>query len=114
MRKAVTHNLEESDEKLHDIVRMTGGRLSFLARVSRAPDMEEGSKVIVRHEMAWLQSQIGLIPNLDDDVMDEVRGVDGCCSILLTHVHSVAKMVVMFLATVAGVCQDATGGRKGA
>ena len=53
---------------------MAGGRLSFLARVSRAADMEESAKVIVRHEKAWLQS---LIPDHDDDVMD---GLDGCCS----------------------------------
>ena len=77
---AVTHGVEESEEKLRDIVRMAGGRLSFLARVSRAADMEESAKVIVRHEKAWLQSQIGLIPDHDDDVMDEVDGLDGCCS----------------------------------
>src|SRR5258706_4829305 len=85
MRKAVTHSIEESDEKLHDIVRMTGGRLAFLSNVSRAPDMEESSKVIVRHEKAWLRSQLGLIPDHDDDVMDEVGGLDGCCAILLAH-----------------------------
>lgn len=90
---------------------MAGGRLSFLARVSRAADMEESAKVIVRHEKAWLQS---LIPDHDDDVMDEVGGLDGCCTIRFTDVHSAAKMVVMFLATVASVCQDAPGGRKGA
>jgi len=73
MRKAVTRGIEELDEKLRDIVRMTGGRLSFLARVARAPDMEESAKVIVKHEKVWLQSQIGLIPDHDDDVMDEVR-----------------------------------------
>ena len=113
MRKAVTHDVEGLDEKLRDIVRMTGGRLSFLARVSRAPDMEESAKVIVKHEKAWLQSQIGLIPDHDDDVMDEVRGPHECCAILLTHVRSAAKMVVVFLATVAGIRQDATGSRKG-
>ena len=73
IRKAVTRNIEELDEKLRDIVRMTGGRLSFLARVARAPDMEESAKVIVKHEKVWLQSHIGLIPDHDDDVMDEVR-----------------------------------------
>jgi hypothetical protein len=112
MRKAVTRDVEGLDEKLRDIVRIMGGRLSFLARVSRAPDMEEGAKVIVKHEKSWLQSQIGLIPDHDDDVMDEVCGPHGCCAILFTHVRSAAKMVIMFLVTVAGVCQDATGGRK--
>ena len=110
----VTRGVEESEEKLREIVRMAGGRLSFLARVSRAPDMEESARVIVKHEKAWLQSQIGLIPDHDDDVMDEVCGLDGCCTIRLIDAHLAAKMVVMFLATIAGVCQDATGGRKGA
>jgi len=75
MRKAVTHGVGESDEKLHDIVGMAGGRLSFLARVARAPDMEESAKGIVKQEKTWLQSQIGLIPDHDDDVMDEVGGL---------------------------------------
>jgi hypothetical protein len=110
MRKAVTHKIEESDEQLYDIVGMTGGRLSYLNRVARAPDMESSAKMIVEHEKAWLQSQIGLIPDHDDDVMDEVRGPNRCCAILLTHVHSAAKMVVMFLATVTRVCQGAPGG----
>jgi hypothetical protein len=83
MRKAVTNKIEESDEGLHDIVRVTGGRLSFLSRVARAPHMKEGAKVIVRHEKAWLQSQIGLIPDHDDDVMDEVCGPNR--AILLAH-----------------------------
>jgi len=73
MRKSVTRRIEESDEELHNIVRMTGGRLLFLTRIARAPDMAEAAKVIVEHEKAWLQSQIGLIPDHDDDVMDEVR-----------------------------------------
>jgi len=113
MRRDLPRNVEELDEKLHDIVRMTGGRLSFLGKVSRAADMEESAKEIVKHEKVWLQSHIGLIPDHDDDVTDHVRESRGC-SMLLTHVCSVAKMVVKFLATVAGVCQGATGGRKGA
>ena len=115
MRKAVTRHVEESDEKLRHIVRMIGGRLSFLSRVARAPNMEESAKVIVKHEKAWLQSQIGLIPDHDDDVMDDVRVPNRLqtVAIPLTHVHSAAKMVVMLLATAARVCQDAAGGRKG-
>ena len=73
MRNAVTRHVEEPDEKLRHIVRMIGGRLSFLSRVARAPDMVESAKGIVKHEKAWLQSQIGLIPDYDGDVIDEVR-----------------------------------------
>jgi len=81
MRKAVIHEGEESDERLREIVGMTGGRLSFLTRVARAPDMEESAKDIVKHEKAWLRSQIGLIPDHDDDVMDEQKW--SSCSWLL-------------------------------
>lgn len=79
MRKSVTCKVEEPDEKLHEVVRTTGGRLSFLTRVARAPDMEESAKAIVKHEKAWLQSQIGLIQDHDDDVMDEVRAPHRRC-----------------------------------
>lgn len=37
--------------------------------------MEEMAEHMLRVEKGWLLSQIGLIPDCDDDVMDEVGGV---------------------------------------
>ena len=116
MRNAVARHVEEPDEKLRHIVRMIGGRLSFLSIVARVPDMEARAKSIVKHEKAWLQSRIGLIPDHDDDVMDDVRvqiHSQTMPLIPITRVRSAAKMVDMLLATAARVCQDAAGGRKG-
>lgn len=36
-------------------------------------DLERIMATLLRGEKAWLLSRIGLIPDLDDDVMDEVR-----------------------------------------
>ena len=47
--------------------------MSFLSKMSRTRDMLKSAQEVVDWEKAWLLSQIGLIPDCDDDVMDEVR-----------------------------------------
>jgi len=64
-----------------DVVSIIGGRLSYLARVATAPDMLEQARYLQAVEKAWLLSQIGLIPDCDDDVMDEQKW--SSCSWLL-------------------------------
>lgn len=58
---------------INEAVSTVGGRLLYLSRVSKARDVAEMAKHMLSVEKAWLLSQIGLIPDLDDDVMDEVR-----------------------------------------
>ena len=55
------------------VVALLGGRLSYLAQAATHADMLGHARHMVAVERAWLQSQIGLIPDHDDDVMDEVR-----------------------------------------
>ncbi|KAJ7668631.1 hypothetical protein DFH06DRAFT_203964 [Mycena polygramma] len=62
-------------------VELVGGRLSYLNKVARSKNMVEMAKHILSVEKAWLCSQIGLIPDLDDDVMDEQKW--SSCSWLL-------------------------------
>lgn len=50
-----------------------GGRLSYISKVSKAPDIVDMARHLLANEKGWLLSQIGLIPDCDDDVMDEVR-----------------------------------------
>lgn len=59
-------------DELAEAVSIVGGRLLYLNRVSKARDMAEMAKHMLNVEKAWLLSQIGLIPDCDDDVMDEV------------------------------------------
>ena len=66
---------------LHDAVSTVGGRLSYLSRVSKSMNMREHAKHMVAVEKAWLLSIIGLIPDCDDDVMDEQKW--SSCSWLL-------------------------------
>ncbi|TDL23030.1 hypothetical protein BD410DRAFT_769446 [Rickenella mellea] len=58
-----------------------GGRLSYINKVSRARDMVDMAQHLLVNEKGWLLSQIGLIPDLDDDVMDEQKW--SSCSWLL-------------------------------
>ena len=70
------HNSRRSrapHEAFEEAYRIVGGRLTYLGKVTKAADMVEYAKHMLAVEKAWLLSQIGLIPDCDDDVMDEVR-----------------------------------------
>jgi hypothetical protein len=71
----------ESLEAYKSIVASVGGRLSYLKRVAHAKDMDAAARRLIAHEKGWLLSQIGLIPDHDDDVMDEQKW--SSCSWLL-------------------------------
>lgn len=62
----------DSPEILQETLDITGGRLSFLSRVAKSKDTVVAAKKLLRAEQNWILSQIGLIPDCDDDVMDEV------------------------------------------
>ncbi|TFY65435.1 hypothetical protein EVJ58_g1978 [Rhodofomes roseus] len=68
-------------EDLHDTVSIVGGRLSYLSRVSKYANMREHARHMLAVEKAWLLSLVGLIPDCDDDVMDEQKW--SSCSWLL-------------------------------
>ncbi|KAH7907003.1 hypothetical protein BJ138DRAFT_1161239 [Hygrophoropsis aurantiaca] len=68
-------------EIIEDAISLVGGRLSYLSKLSRADDVLESANNALRLEKAWLLSQVGLIPDCDDDVMDEQKW--SSCSWLL-------------------------------
>lgn len=63
---------------------ISGGRLAYLSRLARSRDILHHTERLKHGEKAWLMTNIGLIPDCDDDVMDEVR-VLPCLSTLETH-----------------------------
>ncbi|PPQ64938.1 hypothetical protein CVT26_015658 [Gymnopilus dilepis] len=68
-------------EDLKTAVSFVGGRLAYLNKVSKAKDMVGMARHLLEVEKAWLLSQIGLIADCDDDVMDEQKW--SSCSWLL-------------------------------
>ncbi|CAA7260529.1 unnamed protein product [Cyclocybe aegerita] len=60
-------------EAANEALSLIGGRLSYLNKVSKAKDVVQMAKHLLQVETGWLLSQIGLIPDCDDDVMDEVQ-----------------------------------------
>ncbi|PPQ87484.1 hypothetical protein CVT25_008220 [Psilocybe cyanescens] len=82
MRRSTGRYAIESAE-FKDAVAFVGGRLSYLNKVSKSKDMVGMAKHLLEVEKAWLLSQIGLIPDCDDDVMDEQKW--SSCSWLLLH-----------------------------
>lgn len=73
-RKIFSHEAKKA-------VSLVGGRLSYLSKVCRSKDMVSMADHLLATEKAWLLSQIGLIPDCDDDVMDEQKW--SSCSWLL-------------------------------
>lgn len=68
-------------EELNETLELVGGRLSFITKAAKARDMTAMAKHLLAVEKGWLLSRIGLIPDCDDDVMDEQKW--SSCSWLL-------------------------------
>ncbi|GAA5854105.1 hypothetical protein JCM5353_003084, partial [Sporobolomyces roseus] len=68
---------------------MVGGRLSFLSKVVKSHNLEESARDLVSEYKEWLHSRVGLIPDLDDDVMDEQK-VSYCSFLLFQHFAKLA------------------------
>lgn len=81
MKTALTAMLDFRAKKFHervpedilrDIYARTGGRLRFLTRVARSPDMIEACKSIYEQEKRWLLSQCWILgANMDDDAEEQ-------------------------------------------
>ncbi|CEL56561.1 hypothetical protein RSOLAG1IB_07910 [Rhizoctonia solani AG-1 IB] len=65
----------ESEGTLRDAALTSGGRLAYMSRLARsaAGQMEHSIKRLKQGEHAWLRTNTGLIPDCDDDVMDEQK-----------------------------------------
>ncbi|KIK67504.1 hypothetical protein GYMLUDRAFT_37647 [Collybiopsis luxurians FD-317 M1] len=80
MRLNVKQKIEHGDQ-IKEAVSIVGGRLSYLNKVATSNDVLEMANSMLEIEKAWLLSQIGLIRDCDDDVMDEQKW--SSCSWLL-------------------------------
>jgi hypothetical protein len=73
MRRKLPWKDQDTREKYQEAASIVGGRLSFLSKVSRTKDIVDAAQQMLQQEKAWLRSQIGLIRDCDDDVMDEQK-----------------------------------------
>lgn len=91
----------ESPEVLAQVVKILGGRLTYIGSAARAPDMTMFAKQMLAVEKAWLLSQIGLIPDCDDDVLEEQKWSSCSWMLLREFVRRHAKEVERVRAAVA-------------
>jgi hypothetical protein len=73
----IIKQLEPKPAVLQRVISLVGGRMSYLNKATRSEDMVEMAEHMKNIEKGWLLSQIGLIPDCDDDVMDEVSDCRG-------------------------------------
>jgi hypothetical protein len=59
---------DATPEEFAEVVSIIGGRLSFLNKAAKSADMVKMAEHMLKVEKEWLRSQIGLIPDHDDDV----------------------------------------------
>ncbi|PCH35614.1 hypothetical protein WOLCODRAFT_156317 [Wolfiporia cocos MD-104 SS10] len=72
---------------LRDAAQTAGGRLAHLTKLARAPDVRRHADELLQRERAWLLSEVGLIPDCDDDVMDEQKWSAGAWLLLREFVR---------------------------
>ncbi|KAI0790574.1 hypothetical protein C8Q75DRAFT_806470 [Abortiporus biennis] len=73
--------LAESEQDVEKAVRLLGGRLSYIQGAARADSMLAHAHEMLALEKAWLLSQIGLIEDYDEDVVQKQKW--SSCSWLL-------------------------------
>ncbi|BGP52609.1 hypothetical protein JCM8202v2_000165 [Rhodotorula sphaerocarpa] len=79
---------------------LVGGRLAFLSKVVKRRDVEQAARELVDEEKEWLHSHLGLIPDHDDDVMDEQK-VSSCSFLLFQHFAKLGDAAAPLLAQAA-------------
>ncbi|KAK4052905.1 hypothetical protein OIO90_004181 [Microbotryomycetes sp. JL221] len=75
------HSEPVSRQLSNQVWDLIGGRLSFLARITKHENILQACQDMIEQEMHWLHHKLGLIPDHDDDVMDEQKV--SSCSFLL-------------------------------
>ncbi|KAK2743649.1 hypothetical protein FQN57_004758 [Myotisia sp. PD_48] len=65
---------EVPNNLLEEVYKNVGGRLTFLNRVAKAPDMLAACEAICRAEKTWILNKCWILgAEMDDDVMDEQK-----------------------------------------
>lgn len=80
-------------EEAKEVVRIVGGRLSYIIKAARSEDIINTAQQMLKIETEWLRSQIGLIPDCDDDVMDEQKW-SSCSWLLLQEFVKIHKQEI--------------------
>lgn len=67
-------NEELSNSVLEEVYNKIGGRLSFLNRIAKSPDVMNACNEICRAEKSWFLNKCWILGmEMDDDVMDEQK-----------------------------------------
>lgn len=90
MRQKIANVQAADQEELHETIKLLGGRLAYLSKAAKARNMTEMAKYLLTVEKASVLSQIGLIEDHDDDVMDEQKW-SSCSWLLLQEFVKIRK-----------------------
>ena len=72
--RARCHKEEPTQDLLEQVYDRIGGRLTYLSRVARTPDMLQACEKICHTEKTWFLNKCWILgEEMDDDVMDEQK-----------------------------------------
>ncbi|EIW52035.1 uncharacterized protein TRAVEDRAFT_40788 [Trametes versicolor FP-101664 SS1] len=91
----------QSPEALTELVQIVGGRLTYLEKAARSSDMVGRAKDFLTDEKVWLLGQIGLIPDCDDDMVEEQKRSSSAWVLLREFVRKHKKETERVQAAVA-------------
>ncbi|KAG8926949.1 hypothetical protein FRC01_008193 [Tulasnella sp. 417] len=77
----------EDDSVLLEALKTSGGRLSCLDTLSREENILEAAQHMLNNEKGWILTVIGLIPDCDDDVINEQKVCASSWSLLREFVR---------------------------
>lgn len=90
--RKLLHRDAPTQEQLDIVWRACGGRLSHLAKAARAHDIAAQCEAFLRQEKTWVLNQSALIPDFDDDVLDDGKWQAGTFSLAQALVEEEARL----------------------
>lgn len=75
--RAQIYGKTPSSAELEEVWQKVGGRLTYLAKVARSSDMLKYAESLLQREKTWVLNQSALIPDFDDDVLDDGKWQGG-------------------------------------
>lgn len=79
------------DEDMETVWHAAGGRLTLLAKIAKSADMLSQTQALLRQEKTWVLNQSALIPDFDDDVLDDGKWQAGTFMMAQALVQEEAK-----------------------
>ncbi len=92
--RCILHGVGPSEQEMDQVWNLVGGRLSYLSKVAKARHMIRKAQELKDQEKTWLLNQCALIPDFDDDVLDDGKWYAGAFTMAQALVEEEKRLPV--------------------